>query len=748
MILLLLLSCGKGVPATTQAQPTKPEPVVPLPRRALLIGIDDYSAVGLRPQSDQQPAAGRAWPALRGATRDVDLLREMLIARYGFEPKSILTLKNQQATRDGIIRAIENHLIEPAAKDDVVLFYFAGHGSQVENSLSSELDRLDESIVPADSKLGAPDIRDKELAVLFNRMLDRNVRLTVMFDSCHSGSASRALSADAASRVIATDSRDARDASEPAAPETRGALVMSASKDFARAFETVAEDGKYHGVFSWALLRAMRDAVRDEPAADTFLRIQAMMRSDSPYQDPVFGGTEAMQSLPLFSAGQAAPSRMSIAIESVKPDGTIVLGGGWAHGLTVGSVLQPRRGGVSAQIRIIGMLGLGRSEGRFVHSGMRSSRNSAGSGELLDVVTWAAPRGRTLRIWMPQSSESDEAVAFARQVRSEARAARVHWVDDPTKTTPDHVLRWRDASWELLDGRRNRQEVTSSTFVRTLPARSTLFVQLPAPVALPTAIAVGPGTDYDNIEPVSDPARADYILTGRLTDAAVDYAWIRPEVHQDDARNTALPPRTDWFAAEPLDDASIVLRRAILRLNAILGWLHLSAPADVASPYRLALHDDEKNTEVVDKIVRGGQRYKLRLHAKSPGTTVERRHYYVFGIDSYGRSVLLFPLRGSVENCFPVERDGAAAAPVIDVGGLRITEPYGLDTYFLISTDESLPNPRVLESSGVRTRGPHGGTALEELLSRTGGSSRASESVGVPPLWSIDRLFIRSVPAK
>lgn len=743
--LLLLFSCHEG--ATTATPP--PTPVVRPPRRALLIGIDDYSASGIQRRSGLRPADSRGWPPLRGAVRDVDHLREMLVLRYGFQPGAIVTLRNQQATRDAIVQAIEEHLIAPAAKGDVVLFYYAGHGSQVENSLSSELDKLDESIVPADSKLGVPDIRDKELAVLFNRILDRDARLTVVFDSCHSGSVTRGFPGDGDVRSVEPDPRDVRDATEPPAPESRGALVLTASKDSGRSFEAVADDGRYHGVFSWALLRVMREGVRHEAAVDTFLRVQAMMRADTPYQDPVIGGSAIVQATPLLSDGGPAANQVTVAVEQVRSDGTVVLQGGWAHGLTKGSILRPRGGDAAApEIRITEMLGLGRSEGRFVESGRRASPATLPSGTLLNVVTWAAVPGRALRVWMPQSARPEEALAFARQVRDEARASRIRWIDDPTVQTPTHTVRWRDGAWELMTPGRSNQRIASSSFVRQLPPKASLFVQLPASPVLIREIGVGPGTDCDSVEPQRGPGGADYILVGRLSGSAAEYAWVRPEVPAEDARDTPLPPRTDWHPLGAIRPTADLLRRSVLRLHMIYAWHHLESPLDAASPYRLALFDSETNTEVRDRTLHGGRRYAMRLRPIAfPPTRVEPRYYYVFGIDSFGQSVLLFPLRGSVENQFPIDSERERPARDVDVGGVRSRPPYGRDTYFLISSDESLPNPRILESSGVRTRGPRGGTALEELLSRTGGTSRSQEPLGLSPIWSIDHLPMRSVPS-
>src|ERR1700741_2771791 len=105
---------------------------ITLRRRALLIGIDDYTASTL-PRPTRTHPRERSWADLKGAANDVDILREMLVLVYGFHPKDIVTLKNQQATRAAILRSIEQHLVQPASKGDIAFYYFAGHGSQVPN---------------------------------------------------------------------------------------------------------------------------------------------------------------------------------------------------------------------------------------------------------------------------------------------------------------------------------------------------------------------------------------------------------------------------------------------------------------------------------------------------------------------------------------------------------------------------------------------------------------------------------------
>ncbi|HEV2719368.1 MAG TPA: caspase family protein, partial [Thermoanaerobaculia bacterium] len=105
-------------------------------RLALLIGIDDYSASRLT--AIREPAPNRDWPNLSGAVNDTAALRELLVLLRGFDERGVVALNDQAATRSAILAAMSG-LATTAAKDDIVFFYFAGHGSQVRNSRSDEI---------------------------------------------------------------------------------------------------------------------------------------------------------------------------------------------------------------------------------------------------------------------------------------------------------------------------------------------------------------------------------------------------------------------------------------------------------------------------------------------------------------------------------------------------------------------------------------------------------------------------------
>jgi hypothetical protein len=240
---------------------------------------------------------------------------------------------------------------------------------------------------------------------------------------------------------------------------------------------------------------------------------------------------------------------------------------------------------------------------------------------------------------------------------------------------------------------------------------------------------------------------ADYVLAGRFVRHHVEYAWVRPNAARSGRRVSGLPLRTTWISDAGGDLASVLRNRA-LRLHKIEAWSLLESPPDARWPYRLGLRGERDQQLAGDGgSVKGHDAYTLELRAASPvGARTGRRHVYVFTIDSYGQSTLLFPVSGSVENHFPLA--GAAAPSVIPLGAkLEIAPPYGVDTCILLATDEPFADPWILQWDGVRGPVPAPTTtttALERLAALTSSASRGA-SVLTPATWSIERIVIESV---
>lgn len=144
-------------------------------RYALVVGISDYPGTLLD---------------LPLVAQDVASVTAMLTGHFGFAPENIRVLESEQATRQAILDGITGFLGQ-AQPSDLAMFYYSGHGTRTEENvavgapLDPEADGQDEALVTYDELLV-----DDELAFALQSVAAG--RLLVLFDSCHSGDATRA----------------------------------------------------------------------------------------------------------------------------------------------------------------------------------------------------------------------------------------------------------------------------------------------------------------------------------------------------------------------------------------------------------------------------------------------------------------------------------------------------------------------------------------------------------------------------
>lgn len=87
---------------------------------ALLIGINQYPSSVL----------GKDLKPLRGCLTDVELQRQLLVHRFGFDPSNIVSLVDSQATQANILGALYN-LSKTSSANDFVVVHFSGFGGQI-----------------------------------------------------------------------------------------------------------------------------------------------------------------------------------------------------------------------------------------------------------------------------------------------------------------------------------------------------------------------------------------------------------------------------------------------------------------------------------------------------------------------------------------------------------------------------------------------------------------------------------------
>ena len=760
----LALALALALPARAESPSAPPSPIEQ-PRgaggvhRALLVGIDVYSAF--------KPAAGapppRNWQDLDGAVRDGEGIAALLTGKFGFAPEHLAILTDKAATRAAILDALAK-LAAATQPDDVVLFYYAGHGSQVANSLASdEPDGLDESLVPADSRAGAADIRDDELRDALGAILDKTPRLTVILDSCHSGSGTRGLGK---ARSIAPDPRDvATPSSTTEPPEKRGAVVLSAAQDFQLAWEAKDDEGKPHGLFSWSLARALQQAAPGESVDQLFQRVRTMMQAAGTFQEPVLAGQPERTAAPLFgSATRGGPLTVPGRLE---PGGTVRLFGGLAIGLHPGSELVRPARGDKPEVRVRTLPGaeLARSDAEIIAG---TAADLTADGDLFEVVQWAAPQGPAMNVYVPADAPPEkDLLALSAELANLAaptRTSKLEVLADPLAALRTHLVYFEAGAWWLLGPTTGQAPVSLGARLQAAkiqravandPApdgKARLYVALPPPRELVQALAIGtPG--FDNAARVTRLADAQYALSARLReDGALEAAWVTRDHFAAEGQRTSLPPRTDWvpFASANAKAAAADLDAKGETLVRIRGWLLLANPGDGGDyPYSLAFRRPGAAEAEAPAALAANETWELVLTRGSTTSAIPSRYVYVLLIDASGAGTPLFPPpgQGNVENFLP--RPKEAPPELLKLTEIKILPPFGLDTYLLITSNEPLIALSQVGWTGVlnRTRGtaPGAVSPLEALLARTGGRTRGAGSVA-PSGWSVRQLAIPSVP--
>jgi hypothetical protein len=140
-------------------------------KRALCVGVNRYPAPDLE---------------LKGCVNDAKGWAALLNEHYDFARADITLMTNSTATKAAVYHALGD-LLAGARRGDVLVFTNSSHGTYLADRDGDE-SLYDEALCPYDCEDEL--LVDDELRELFTG-IPRGVRLTVISDSCHSGSATR-----------------------------------------------------------------------------------------------------------------------------------------------------------------------------------------------------------------------------------------------------------------------------------------------------------------------------------------------------------------------------------------------------------------------------------------------------------------------------------------------------------------------------------------------------------------------------
>lgn len=730
-------------------------------QRALLIGIDEYAP----PAGYTASAAnGRIdYPNLSGCKNDANALYSIITSRFGFDVKNVDTLFDKAASREGILVAMKK-LLESSTAGDIAFIYYAGHGSEVKNSLSFELDKKDQTIVPADAwKESIPDIRDKELSKIFNDFLDKKVKLTVIFDCCHSGSLSRGPNTALDKvRYMPMADWDAKDPSRYDIPEKRegnGFLIFSAAQSDERAAEQTDDNGTHHGAFTLALTEALNQQPADASALDIFTSTRAILKSNGKSQEPVIGGSPERQHETLFGIKKAKLTDFSLVAVTGIIKNKVQLQGGFALGLARENELAmlDEKKDTLFKLVVDTVLGVTKSLATVV----KGNINDIKPGYQFRITNWVSPARPLIKLFIPRIDFSDAEISKFTAVAKELKnSPQIKWVPfiGRGSTAPYTSVFWINDQCFIKNGTGlpvELKEVTARNILKLSKKDSSLYVELPVSkenadsyirrLSMNKSIML-----VDNIE------NSNYTFFGRLgMHGSPAYGFRKTGVAISDSLES-MPIETDCFElttqkGNETRNIADSLFEVAMKLSKIRGWLNISGPDATRKgfAYHLELYNEDKKQPVMDGHYRIGDELSLKLVAnkdyyKDLGTP---KFVYIFAVDQSGTMALYYPGDdGNVENKFPKFENNNIIKEV-NIISYKVPAPSGTDNFFLLASDEPIPNASAVLNqegvySGVISRGLSGNDPLSGLLDMGNAGSRGLPKK-LPATWSIQKFTYR-----
>lgn len=251
----------EDVQQTTQANPQAADPAPALYHEswAVIIGIDNYPK----------------WPKLHYAVNDANGIKEILLRKFQFSPEHVITLLNEEATREKIMSVLGDTLSNPknVQHDDRVFVFFAGHGTTRKLPSGRDLGY----IVPFDAD--TQNFQGQSISMTNFQDISESIPAKHVFflmDSCYSGLA------------ITRGQGEGNYLREMSRRTARQMLTAGGAN------EEVADNGPNgHSVFTWTVLQGLEG--RADLNSDGFISAAELAAYVGPgvsalsHQTPAFG---------------------------------------------------------------------------------------------------------------------------------------------------------------------------------------------------------------------------------------------------------------------------------------------------------------------------------------------------------------------------------------------------------------------------------------------------------------------------
>lgn len=244
-------------------------------KKALCVGINDYAGF----VND-----------LKGCVNDANDWGNIL-ENAGFAVDKVL---DAQAAKSTVLSKFDN-LITSAKPGDEIVFTYSGHGTSVADRSGDEIDGYDEALVLHDGI-----VLDDELRAILQKA-DPNAHITVISDSCFSGTVTRALISDTAKpRYVKTDDIPPTATLKKKFLEDADMLELLISGCTDSEYSYDAEiNGRWNGAMTAYAVSEMRAG---QTYNEFYVKLRQHLPSDDYPQTPQLEGSDVNKNRPVFAA--------------------------------------------------------------------------------------------------------------------------------------------------------------------------------------------------------------------------------------------------------------------------------------------------------------------------------------------------------------------------------------------------------------------------------------------------------------
>jgi hypothetical protein len=315
---------------------------------ALIIAIGEYnqSLTGWYPISAQN---------------DVPLIENALL-ELGFQESNVMLLTDADATKEGIMNALDV-LYSKVQPGDKVVIHYSGHGHQIFDDNGDEIDGLDEALVSYDAPMSMKDgydgslhFRDDELGAIINKFrikLGSNGHILLFLDSCHSGTGTRGsakvrggappLVPENWISMAKSDGKVGFGISDKSDNNARGVstsnlakfVVFSGASANELNYETYDDDDNAVGSLSYCIYKSFSQMNEGDTYRQVFARIMAEMATKAPFQNPAIEGDIDFA----VFGGDFTVQEEYFNLTNVKSDSIVEINGGRLSGINPGTII-------------------------------------------------------------------------------------------------------------------------------------------------------------------------------------------------------------------------------------------------------------------------------------------------------------------------------------------------------------------------------------------------------------------------